>query len=73
MKKYKPNFEFNFSKSIRFIPDIRINLLDYDTDYDLVITFPGFNFYWMGINFKINIGTEYEWTKYMIQKNDLED
>lgn len=73
MKKYKPNFEFNFSRSIRFIPDIRINLLDYDNDYQLITLFPGFVFIWFGIIFKINIGNEYEWSKYMIQKNGLED
>lgn len=73
MKKYKPNLSLIFTKSINFIPNIRIDLLDYDNDYQVVISFPSFIFYWMGVSFKINIGNEYEWSKYIMQKNGLED
>jgi len=73
MKRYKLHFSLIFNKCINFIPSININLLDYDNDFQVIISIPEFSFCWFGIEFEINIGNEYEWNKYLIQKNGLED
>jgi len=73
MKRYKPNVILHFTKSMNFIPSIRINLLDWNKEFNVVTLIPGFLFLFLGISFKINLGNEYQWTKYLMQKNVLEN